>query len=128
MTSPVLTTYVSALLADATFTYADEVALHEQIAALLDLNGYSFEREVRLSDNRSRIDFLIAGRLGVEVKIKGARADVTRQLIRCRRCSEIEALLLVTTRSSHAGIAKALNDSRVKGCPVFQVSILEGGL
>lgn len=47
-----------------------------------------------------RIDFLL-GRVGIEVKVKGSSADVTRQLWRYADSPQIDGLLLVTTRREH---------------------------
>lgn len=47
-----------------------------------------------------RIDFLL-GRTGIEVKVKGPSAEVTRQLWRYVESDQIDDLILVTTRREH---------------------------
>lgn len=119
---------ISTDLERATLVYADEIQLHEQIGQVLDASGFEYEREVRLADGLGRIDFVVEGCLGIEVKIKGSRRDVYRQVRLYTLSSVLEGVLLVTTRSQHAGIAKELEREFVQGVPAYQVSLLEGGL
>jgi hypothetical protein len=119
---------ISTELQRSQLVYKDEIQLHEQIAAVLDDGGYQYEREVRLADELGRIDFVVENCLGIEVKIKGARSDVYRQIRRYSNCPDLDAVLLVTTRSAHTGITAAMGRFEENGCPVFQVSLLEGGL
>jgi len=79
-------------------------------------------REVRLSDGVSRID-LLAGTVGVEVKIASSGPTVLRQLARYAECPEIDALVLVTTRAAHSYMPLTLN-----GKPLIVCSLIGGGL
>jgi hypothetical protein len=92
-----------------------------------------FDREHRL-DPENRIDFLVTLRLGprvhrpethigVEVKINGALAAVTRQLERYAQFPSIDELLLVTNRARHHGIPY-----EIYGKPVVLCSLVEAGL
>jgi hypothetical protein len=57
------------------------------------------EREVRVLGGV--IDFVVGGgmdRIGVEIKIKGKRADITRQLARYAEDPDLHGLVLVTAR------------------------------
>jgi hypothetical protein len=124
-------TEVIDLLERASLTYTDEISLHLQIAAQLEQACFAYEREVRLADGGSRIDFVVDGWLGIEVKIKGATGSVYRQIQRYTHCSDLDAVLLVTTRSKHASIANRLNAAQYNdenACVAYQVSLLEGGL
>lgn len=60
------------------FNYTDEAELQAGIATMLNDAGVSFIREVTLS-RQDRIDFLI-GDIGIEVKVGGSLAAVTRQV------------------------------------------------
>jgi len=119
------------LIEAATLTYSDETSLHIQLEQLLAPAGFDVAREVRLSDGVSRIDLLVDGWLGIEVKIKGTSPEVYRQLARYTHCGELGAVLLITTRARHAGIANWLNSAQyndANACVAYQVSLLEGGL
>lgn len=83
----------------ARFRFASEEELQRGIAAALADAGVGAEREVRLTP-RDRID-LLAGRVGVEVKVAGLARDVERQLARYAASDRVDALVLVTTRAGH---------------------------
>lgn len=76
-------------------------------------------REARLSA-RDRIDFVI-GDLGVEVKVDGSLAAVTRQLHRYAQVEELAGVLLVTTRAAHLAVPRELN-----GKPIVVARLLGG--
>lgn len=71
-----------------------EATLQAEISAKLTEAGIEHQREVRL-DAKNRIDFL-AGPVGIEVKIKGAKRDIYRQVERYALFDEISTLVLVT--------------------------------
>jgi hypothetical protein len=89
------------LLCRYRFSYSNEEELQQGIAAALTAGGFEFKREVHLNA-RDRIDFLV-GEVGLEVKVEGNLAAVTRQLHRYAECPKISALILVTTRMRHGG-------------------------
>lgn len=74
------------------------------------------EREVRLSPG-DRIDFLIDGRIGIEVKLNAQRPnDVIAQLGRYARHERIEALILLSNRAVDLV-------PMIGGKPTFNVSL-----
>ena len=85
---------IRAVLAGYRFRFASERELQDGIARVLDSAGLSHRREATLND-AGTIDFLV-GDVGVEVKIKGALAAVTRQLHRYAEQPLVRELLLVT--------------------------------
>lgn len=89
------------LLGSYRFSYANEIELQDGIGAVLDLAGVPHAREVDLG-RAGRIDFVVGHGLGVEVKIKGAAADVDRQLRRYLDADGIDEVMLVTTRRQQA--------------------------
>lgn len=113
---------IASILTAAQLTFITEDDLQAAIKAELDAHLVYPDREVRLSDGHSRID-LLAGRIGIEVKIKGGWADVIRQLTRYAHCDEISALVLVTTKARHHSIPTEL-----AGKPVSLVSLIGSGL
>lgn len=113
---------VVAALDAATLTYTDEVALHEDMARVLTAAGIAHDREVRLTP-RDRIDFLCAGGVGIEVKVAGSLAAVTRQMHRYSQHDDVHSLVLVTTKAAHHAIPRTLG-----GVPVALFSLIGQGL
>jgi hypothetical protein len=98
---------IESLMADVllhlgAYRYAsgDEASFQRGVDQALFASPFNFEREVALGP-RARIDFLVAGGIGVELKIDGATASVSRQLARYARHGRIRGLILVTTRTKH---------------------------
>ena len=81
------------------YNYSNEKDLQEGIEQALLKNMIPFEREKILVDKHGTIDFLIDGRIGLEIKIKGSPSSVARQLARYLDCSEVSELVLVTGRA-----------------------------
>ena len=70
-----------------------------------------------------RIDFVLNGVVGVEVKVKGQVNDVLRQLMRYAGHARFDSLILVTTRITMA----AQMPSELLGKPLYTLR-LPGGL
>lgn len=100
-------------LAAYRFHYTTEYELQEAIELTLEASGWHFRREFYFT-KRDRIDFFVGvgkpvnvmgvsiwSGLGIEVKVKGAAAEVQRQLARYAQNSFVLGLLLVTTRARH---------------------------
>lgn len=91
------------LLKGERFVISNEKALQSDMATLFDrvnateLVKIPYEREKALSDDKSIIDFFIDG-IGIEVKIKGRKVDIYKQVDRYLKCPEIRVLILVTTK------------------------------
>lgn len=103
---------IATLIGQHRFRYRDEDRLHAGIEDVLAAAGVDAIAEARLGP-RERIDFL-AGPVGIEVKVAGAVADVTRQLRRYATHPQIEALVLVTTRARHLGIPREIGGKPVR--------------
>lgn len=113
---------VAALIGAHRYRYADELELHDGIDQVLRAAGVVPDREVRLTA-RERIEFLLPGGLGIEVKVAGSPGAVRRQLGRYAACPSIDVLLLVTTRPTHlTGLPGQIGD-----VPVLSV-LLRGGI
>lgn len=91
---------------------ATEAALQEAIALAFDEAGIAYEREVCLTE-KDRIDFVVEGSLGLEVKIGGGLSDLTRQLHRYAQSPRLAALVLVTTRMQHLAVVREFNAKRI---------------
>jgi hypothetical protein len=113
---------VAGVLREHTFQHITEDDLQAALKECLDLAGVYPEREVRLSDGQSRID-LLAGGVGIEVKLEGSWANVVRQLTRYAKCREIISLVLVTTRAKHHHLPDQLC-----GKPLSLVSLVGNAL
>ena len=95
----------------------DEKVTQAAIANALELAGVAFEREVRLSE-ADIVDFMI-GSIAVEVKIKGAKAAIYRQLERYAEHERVTSILLVSSRSMHL-------PSLINGKPTLVASLSRG--
>ncbi len=80
------------------FNYSGEKELQEGVEQVLSEEAIPFEREKILPDGAGTIDFLVDGRIGIEIKIKGSPSEVTRQLLRYCECVQVGELVLVTAR------------------------------
>ena len=106
---------LSVVLRSSTYNnFSSEKELQEQIQLVLTRAGASFHREVDLTQRKDIIDFLVAPRLGVEVKIRETLTKVTRQLHRYAQSPLLDVLLFVSTsRQLCAQIPRELNGKRV---------------
>lgn len=87
-----------------------EDAMQRGVAEVLDQAGISFEREHRLGP-RDRIDFFLTDdQVGIECKIGGSLAEVTRQLQRYALTGQVRELVLLTSRSLHWSAPASLSD------------------
>jgi hypothetical protein len=80
------------------FAFSTEEDLQAGIALALTEEGIPFEREVVLS-RQDRIDFLLPGGLGLEVKVGWSISALTRQLHRYAQLEAISALVVVVTQT-----------------------------
>jgi hypothetical protein len=85
-----------AALSGYSFQFGTELELQDGIAGVLTSKGVPFLREVVLS-KRDRIDFMLDGGVGIEVKIDGSVSALTRQLFRYAESPQISALLVVVS-------------------------------
>lgn len=112
---------IVAVIREHRFPFGDEDLLQEALADVLATNGHAVEREVRLNA-RDRIDLLVDGQVGVEVKIDGPARRVVAQLRRYAQHDRLGELILVTRCARHQAPA-ALN-----GKPVTVVNLAGMGL
>ncbi len=94
------------------FNFSNEADLQDGIEEVLTAKGCSFERECAL-EGAGVIDFLLAGGIGIEIKIKGSPVLVTRQLLRYAECEDVKELVLVTARSRLGDLPDTLRGKRV---------------
>lgn len=92
----------------ARFRFSSELELQAGIAEVLTGAGVSFEREARIGD-REMIDFLIAGDIGLEVKISGSPVEIVRQLQAYAYTGRVAYLILATSRRRHGVMPPILN-------------------
>lgn len=100
------------------FVFSNEIDLHLGIAQLLDSLGIHYQTEVIMTPE-DRIDFLLPEKVGIEVKVDGSTAAVTRQLWRYAQQETIDEIILVTTRSKHLAIQGPILEK-----PIFIVHLL----
>ena len=99
----------------------EEFSLQTSIAEILQKNSFTFKKEYRLAP-RTRIDFLLQGGLGIEVK-KGRpnSKQVMRQLERYTAFEDIKAIILIVERN--VNMPSMLNG---KKCFIFGLNRLWG--
>lgn len=96
------------------YRVGQEALLQQDIETNLRFLQIAFEREVRLAPGE-RIDFLIAGGIGIEAKTRCPPRSIYRQLERYAALDAITSLILIT------GTALGL-PATIKGKPLFYVS------
>ena len=94
-----------------------EASVQVAILRAFEAEHVTYVRECDLGVGVGRIDFFCSG-VGVEVKTRGSRNDVLRQLKRYADCDLIDGLVLVTTRNSLRAMPESLN-----GKPVLTVYV-----
>ncbi|MGJ5163184.1 hypothetical protein [Bradyrhizobium sp. HKCCYLR1051] len=115
MTFGDLATEIVTLLERAPLPLSDEKALQAEMHALLQREGFAVSREVRL-DASDIVDFMIfdgdyvLSGLAIEVKIKGQRRAIYRQVERYCGHPRVAGIVLATN------VAMALPE-RIKGVP-----------
>lgn len=112
---------VSDLLAHYQIMGVAESVVQNQIERALRQEGVSFEREVELAPG-DRIDFMV-GSIGIEVKTKGTRPQIIRQLARYVSNDRVEGIILAATSRR---ILKSVPDE-ITGMPVTK-HLLQGRL
>ena len=93
------------------YAFADEAELQDGLAAVLAPLGAA--RELRCGP-ADRIDFLLPGGIGIEVKIDGSLSALTRQVHRYAQRDEIAALIVVTNRHRLAQLPETMNGKPVR--------------
>lgn len=120
-TSDLIAVLLSVEIQKHRFRYGNEIELQDGLAALFTRHDLTFEREVRF-DAKDRIDFMVFGDVGLEVKCKGRLGEVHRQLVRYARQPRIATLMLVTDRHQ---LTQGLPDT-LHGTTLVVVSLLGG--
>lgn len=102
---------VARTLAGYRLPVSNEADMQRAIDRAFSNDGMPHRREV--AKGADRIDFVV-GRVGVECKVDGSVAEVTRQLERYALWGELDELLLVTTRGQHLSLPRLLNGKPVR--------------
>jgi hypothetical protein len=89
---------VAAVIRRGRFDLMDEKRTQEQIGDVLTAAAIPYQRECHLS-SADIVDFLVAETLAVEVKIKGTKRAIYRQLERYAGHDCVHAILLLTANS-----------------------------
>lgn len=117
MTIPLTPVQILASIERCRFRFNDEKELQAGIALALDMAGITYQREKVLSPE-DRPDFLVAGHIALEIKIKGSVAQALRQINRYTAHPEISTVLLVGTPGWLSRIPAAMG-----GKPVFSLRL-----
>lgn len=96
-----------------TYNFSDEEEFQVGLSKALRSAGVEFRREAILS-KRDRIDFMLDGGIGIEVKIDGSISALTRQLFRYAELPEINGLLVAVSLNRLANLPTEINGKPVQ--------------
>ncbi len=105
-------TSIASLLSRHQVVVPNEAELQRALGGMFAEVGWPFDREFRLSA-KDRPDFMVDGRIAIEVKVDGSVADVARQLWRYAQHARVEQLVLITTRSAHKHLPSNISGKRL---------------
>lgn len=110
-----------ALIQRHRFDLSTEKRLQADIEQIMTANQIQFEREKRLNDDDIP-DFLVAGGIVIECKLRGARKmDIYRQIARYAKHPDVNGIILASN------IAMGL-PPEIDGKPVYAASTSRGWL
>jgi hypothetical protein len=112
---------IAAVIRRHHFHFFDEYMLQEGLAGALGAAGHEVKREVRIK--RGRLDLLIDGCIGLEVKIACPKRQLERQVTRYLEGDELDGMVVVSVAARHAAIAE-----QIAGKPVEVVTLGGGAL
>ena len=96
-TSALLLRYIVESLPRFAYRFANETALHDGIAEVLDAASISYYREF-VAGPKDRFDFLVPPGIVIEAKIKGSLSPALAQISRYAARDDVSAVVLVATR------------------------------
>jgi hypothetical protein len=103
---------IAALLQATRFQFSSEDDLQRGIDALLRSKGIVAKREVVLGPG-DRIDFLIEGGIGIEVKVRGSASTLGRQVERYLSGNRLSSIIVVTSRMEHQALPSTISSKTV---------------
>lgn len=106
---------LATFLRAARYRIGTEALLHDDVELHLKAGCIAYDREHRLGPGE-RLDFLVAGSIALELKIRAQRKSIYRQLERYARHDAVKGLVLVT--ASALGMPKA-----IEGKPIYVVQL-----
>lgn len=99
------------------FLHNSEKELQAALATVFEQDAAVYEREYHLG-RQSIVDFMFPDGLAVEVKIKGSRNNLIRQLHRYAGFDEVTAILLITTKATFLTMPDEISGKPIYGCRV----------
>jgi len=105
-----------AILTSGGYQYDTERDLQDQLELRLQQAGLRYKREAPLAKGRGTPDFLVGEQpwLVVEVKIKGSRNDLLRQVDGYLGDGRVGACLVATTRTGHRDLPTTMHDKLLR--------------
>ena len=103
---------IATLLRAARFQFSSEDDLQRGIDGLLKSRGLTVQREVVLGPH-DRIDFLLDGGIGIEVKVRGNASDLGRQVERYMENPRVSTVIVVTSRMTHQMLPETISEKPV---------------
>lgn len=90
--------YIKKVLSKYRFSLNDEKALQLELQKALTNEEISFKKEYFL-DKHNIVDFYAGDCVGIEVKIKGSKREIYKQILRYSKFDDIKSILLITNKS-----------------------------
>lgn len=103
------------------FRFNSEIELQRSIGDLLRSRGFDLTAEARLSAT-SRPDFLTGAGIAIEIKIKGSRNALLRQIQRYMQHGEVQGVIVLSPKHLHVDGLPAF----LSGLPVRGVRLVTG--
>lgn len=111
---------IAALIERTRIGVSTEMSAHKGVFDMLVSNNFPAESEVWISE-QERIDIMVQS-VGIEVKVKGSKREIYRQLQRYAKRDQVRALVLAT------GVAWPTHIREIEGKPFFVASLTRGWL
>lgn len=106
---------IAGAIRNARCSLSNEKATQADIEKVLLASGLSFQREARLGPGDIP-DFMVDDRLAIEVKLRGQRKQIYRQLSRYASYPQVDGLIFVSN------ISMSIPET-IEGKPVMVVSL-----
>lgn len=106
---------VAGFIRTGAYRMAQESLLQEDLEKHFRAGCIPYEREFKFSTTE-RVDFFVDGHIAVELKIKGSRRGILRQMQRYADVERVDSLILMT--SAAMGMPATLS-----GKPVYVVQL-----
>ncbi len=101
------------------YLFQEEEELHEGICRALDKARMKYKREFYLTP-KDRIDFMLRGGIGIEVKTGGSLSQLTRQLYRYAEARSVKVIIVIIALRRLSNLPSEINGKRIVRIPLWE--------